>query len=227
MVAATLANGGTCYQPTLIYQIRQADGSVVRRSPKIRGDLTRDNGLTKDQIEIVRKGMLSVVNAPDGTGKNAAVPGVQVAGKTGTAQFWRKGIKDNHTWFLAFAPYVQPRIALAVMVEGGKSGGGVAAPIAAEIIRKILALDQGYDPGLKPLEPAAGNYELIDSVDFERGLTARTTSASDQGHDSRNARNADHGPKKATLVRPPAPSATPPSRTGPNLFQRFFNLFRR
>lgn len=154
MVAATLANGGTCYQPTLIYQIQQPDGMLVRRPPRVRGDLIRDNGLTGNQIEIVRQGMLSVVNAPDGTGKKGAIPGVQVAGKTGTAQFWRSGIKDNHTWFIAFAPYTHPRIALAIMVQGGKSGGGVAAPIAAEIIHKIIALDQGYDPGLKTLDPA-------------------------------------------------------------------------
>ena len=110
-----------------------------------------------------------MVNAPDGTGRKGAVPGIKVAGKTGTAQFWRNGKKDDHSWFLAFAPYDYPKIALAVMVEGGKSGGEVAAPIASEIIQKIFALDYGYDPGLKPLAPAIGNYDWVDSVDFKAG----------------------------------------------------------
>jgi penicillin-binding protein 2 len=122
IAAATLANGGICYQPTLIYQIQQPDGTIVRRSSRIRGELTRDNSLTKEQIELVRKGMWEVVNAPDGTGKKGAVPGIEVAGKTGTAQFLRKGKKDDRCWFLAFAPYHHPKIAVAVMVEGGKSG---------------------------------------------------------------------------------------------------------
>ena len=110
-----------------------------------------------------------MVNAPDGTGKKGAVPGIKVAGKTGTAQFWRNGRKDDHSWFLAFAPYDYPKIALTVMVEGGKSGGEVAAPIASEIIQKIFALDHGYDSGLKPLAPAIGNYDWADSVDFKAG----------------------------------------------------------
>jgi penicillin-binding protein 2 len=71
MVAAAVANGGTYYQPTLIHQIQQPDGTVIRRPTKIRGDLTRDNKLGKEQIELVRKGMWEVANAPDGTGKTA------------------------------------------------------------------------------------------------------------------------------------------------------------
>ena len=59
------------------------------------------------------------------------------------------------------------------MVEGGKSGGGVAAPIASGIIQKILLLDNGYDPDLKRLNPAVGNYKLMESVDFERDATAQ------------------------------------------------------
>ncbi len=91
MVAATVANGGINYQPTLIHQIQQSDGTITRRPTKIRGDLTKDNKLAKDQIELVRKGMWEVVNADDGTGKQGAVPGVQVAGterRTIIPGFW-------------------------------------------------------------------------------------------------------------------------------------------
>jgi hypothetical protein len=60
----------------------------------------------------------------------------------GTAQFWRDGEKDNHTWFIAFAPYESPKIAMAVLVQGAKAGGQVPAPIAAKIIEEILALTE-------------------------------------------------------------------------------------
>ena len=75
MITATVANGGSSYQPSLIYQIQEPDGTSVRRPDKVRGDLTKMNNLTPDQIEIVRKGMWRVVN-DSGTGARAKVPGV-------------------------------------------------------------------------------------------------------------------------------------------------------
>jgi penicillin-binding protein 2 len=225
MVVATVANGGTVYQPTLILQTKGPDGTVVRRPAKIRGDLTQDDGLSKDQIEIVRKGMFNVVNAPDGTGKKGAVPGVEVAGKTGTAQFWRNGVKDDHVWFLAFAPYDHPKIALAILVEGGKSGGDVAAPIAAEIIRKVLALDNGYDPGLKRIDPAVGNYNLVQSVDFQRDDVAQITGSS-QDSVKKESEIPRRIAKRAIAVQPSQTPPTTKTRTAQNIFQRFFNWFR-
>jgi penicillin-binding protein 2 len=227
MVVATIANGGTAYQPTLIFQIEQPDRTLVRWPAKIRGDLTRDNGLSKEQIDIVRKGMFDVVNAPDGTGKKAAVPGVQVAGKTGTAQFWRSGVKDDHVWFLAFAPYDHPKIALAVVVEGGKSGGDVAAPIAAEIIQKILALDNGYEPGLKRIDPAVGNYNLVKSVDFQRDSIAQITPGAAQDSATKAPEIPRRIAKRESAVPPsPTPPPTNKTRTAQNIFQKFFNWFR-
>jgi penicillin-binding protein 2 len=167
MIAATVANGGTVYKPNIIYGVQQPDGTMVRRPEKIRGDLRQDNNLTKDEIELVRRGMWRVVNDPGGTGSRAKVAGIVVAGKTGTAQFWRDGKKDNHTWFIAFAPYDNPKIALAILVQGAKAGGQVPAPIAAKLIEEIMALDKGYDPGVKSLDPAIGNFKFVETVDFK------------------------------------------------------------
>jgi len=213
----------------LIHQIQQSDGTIIRRPTKIRGDLTRDNKLTKEQIELVRKGMWGVVNADDGTGKQGAVPGVQVAGKTGTAQFWRSGKKDNHTWFLAFTPYDHPKIALAVMIEGGKSGGGVAAPMAAEIIKQVLALDNGYDPGLKRLDPAIGNYKLVNSVSFPKNGGAEIASTDDVGPDDSEPTDTAQNTKKLTQARQAEPDIRPDSdngRSSRNPLRSFFNLFK-
>ena len=180
MVAATVANGGTAYKPSLIYKIQEADGTIVQRPGKIRGNLLKDNGLREDQIELVRRGMWRVVNDPGGTGGRGSIPGISVAGKTGTAQFWRNGEKDNHTWFVAFAPYENPRIALAVLVQGAKAGGQVPAPIAAKIIEEILALDKGYDPGVKALDPAVGNFKFVESVDFRDTSGSAELTVTDQ-----------------------------------------------
>jgi penicillin-binding protein 2 len=173
--------------------------------------------------------MWGVVNADDGTGKQGAVPGVQVAGKTGTAQFWRGGKKDNHTWFLAFTPYDHPKIALAVMIEGGKSGGGVAAPMAAEIIKQVLALDNGYDPGLKRLDPAIGNYKLVDSVSFPKNGGGEVASTDDVGPDSSEPTDTAQNTKKLAQTRQAEPDIRPDpdsGRASHNPLRGFFNLFK-
>src|SRR5262249_28965143 len=126
-------------------------------------------GLTSSQIEVVRKGMWKVVNDPGGTGSHAAIKGLDVAGKTGTAQFKRElptgeFVKDNRVWFLCFAPYNQPKYAICVMVEGAKSGGGVAAPIVQKILKESLALEAGYDPKIAWLDPAQGNFDPIEQI---------------------------------------------------------------
>jgi penicillin-binding protein 2 len=123
-------------------------------------------GITDQQIEYVREGMRRVV--ADGTGKKAQIKGVTVAGKTGTAQFWRGTKKDNHTRFITFAPYEDPKFAICVMVQGAKSGGGVSAPIAQKIMEESLALEKGYDPGLAKLEPAIGSFNPIEMVDYKK-----------------------------------------------------------
>jgi penicillin-binding protein 2 len=236
MVAATVANGGTVYRPSLIYEVQEADGTMIRRPEKIRGDLKKDNNLSKEDIELVRRGMWRVVNDPGGTGSRAKIPGIVVAGKTGTAQFWRDGKKDNHTWFIAFAPYDNPKIALAVLVQGAKAGGQVPAPIAAKLIEEILALDKGYDPGLKALDPAIGNFNFVETIDFkDNNIPAELTGNDEETAD--NEPTPEEGQKKLSKndgnepdIRPEADdhrtaraTPTPP----PSKPKSFFDFFRR
>jgi penicillin-binding protein 2 len=236
MVAATVANGGTVYRPSLIYEVQEADGTMIRRPEKIRGDLKKDNNLTKEDIELVRRGMWRVVNDPGGTGARAKIPGIVVAGKTGTAQFWRDGQKDNHTWFIAFAPYDNPKIALAVLVQGAQAGGQVPAPIAAKLIEEILALDKGYDPGLKSMDPAVGNYKFVETIDFkDNNIPAELTGNDDETSD--NGPAPEESPSKVSKnegnepdIRPEADdhrtvkaTPTPP----PSKPKSFFDFFRK
>ena len=87
--------------------------------------------ISKEVIKTVRSIMIDVVNSPGGTGRRARLPDIVVAGKTGTAQ---NPHGEDHAWFVAYAPAENPRIAIAVIVENGGSGGAVAAPIAQKTL---------------------------------------------------------------------------------------------
>jgi peptidoglycan glycosyltransferase len=80
--------------------------------------------------------MQQVVSAPDGTGRAAAIPGVAVAAKTGTAQ--NVAGQQAHAWFISFAPAAHPTVAVAVVVEHGGQGGIAAAPIARSVMCAVL-----------------------------------------------------------------------------------------
>ncbi|HEY2572834.1 MAG TPA: penicillin-binding transpeptidase domain-containing protein, partial [Verrucomicrobiaceae bacterium] len=99
-----------------------------------------------------------------------------VAGKTGTAQFWRleqhkdgsvSSEKDNHTLFICFAPYVNPKYAICVFLQGGKSGGGCSAPIGKRVMEQALSLEQGYTVALAPVNEVSGNFNHIETVSFD------------------------------------------------------------
>ncbi len=184
MVTAALANGGTVYFPRIIDKILAQDGRIVKQDPsQVRSDLLKEGGLTAADIEHVRHGMWKVVNESGGTARKARLDRAEVAGKTGTAQNLRKTasgsvVKDNHTWFIAFAPYDAPKYAVCVLVQGAKSGGGVAGPVAARILDEALALEAGeLEVKLEPIEPAVGNFVQIDGIDFGRDIPAATTAA--------------------------------------------------
>ncbi|MEX0864878.1 MAG: penicillin-binding transpeptidase domain-containing protein [Acidimicrobiia bacterium] len=135
MVAAAVANGGTAVQPYLVGRVFDADGQTTEtHSPAPIG-----RAMSTDTAATLAQMMERVVT--EGTGRGAAVPGVRVAGKTGTAT--GQGGFPN-PWFIGFAPVDAPTIALAVLIEGsqtsgeGASGGSLAAPIAARIIETWL-----------------------------------------------------------------------------------------
>jgi penicillin-binding protein 2 len=218
MLTATVANGGTSYFPRLVDKIVAPDGSVVRQEPvKVRANLL-EQGLTKEQIEKVRRGMWDVVNRGGGTAAGARIDGHEVAGKTGTAQFWRGGIKDNHTWFIAFAPYDEPRYAVSVIVQGAQSGGGVAAPIASKILSDIFNMEEGENVEIASLEPAKGSFQFVSSVDFGRAIPAALADAP-PGDFAASEGSPTVAPP---TVRPAADAEGTVQKKKPNIFQRIF-----
>jgi penicillin-binding protein A len=133
---AGIANGGVIMTPHLLEQVTDPQGQTAQ-TYRPHPWLTATSASTADKMT---KLMLSVVNSPNGTGVEARIPGVQVAGKTGTAQ---TGGPYIETWFVAFAPANNPQIALAVLVENQPSaneyqGGTIAAPIAKAMIESYL-----------------------------------------------------------------------------------------
>lgn len=169
-VAATVGNGGTAYKPHLLKKITNGPELIREQLPEPRG-VFKDYGLTDEKLELVRKGMWKVVMEAGGTAKSARIPGIEVAGKTGTAQNWRyegkESIKDNHTLFITFAPYENPKLAVCILVQGGKSGGGCAAPIAKRIMEQALALDNGYTVALAAVPEVKGNFTPVLAVSFD------------------------------------------------------------
>ena len=135
LYTSTLANGGTLWRPRLIRRIVPADGSPQEIAPmKAEGGPNWEDR----HIRVIREGMRDVVNAPDGSGRRAALPNVMVAAKTGTAEYGIKGAGRKMTWMIAFAPFDEPRYALALLVEDGISGGTTAAPRVKELLTKVF-----------------------------------------------------------------------------------------
>ncbi len=131
LVAAGVANGGRVMVPYYLQEVRSASGAVVQKAtPRV-----WKTAMTAATAGTLNSMMQRVVNA--GTGTAAALEGIQVAGKTGTAEV---GDGTNLAWFIAFAPAEDPQVAIAVVIEDTTSTGGeAAAPLAADVIRTALA----------------------------------------------------------------------------------------
>lgn len=137
MTAAAVANGGELMSPRLVRMIFDANGDPVEEfEPDLFG-----RAYSPATAAVLAQMMERVVT--EGTGQRAAVPGVRVAGKTGTAE--TSGAAEPHVWFIGFAPVENPTIAVAVMLENGggagetATGGSVAAPIAGLLIDTYLS----------------------------------------------------------------------------------------
>jgi penicillin-binding protein 2 len=147
VLASAIANGGKVLWPRLVNQITPQDPLSTEQPTIFPSRQVRDNlGVKSGTLEILRRAMLADVEDAEGTGKAAAVPGMRIYGKTGTAQIMneRNQITDHTTWFLSFGGVgaENPRYAVVIMVESGSSGGGTCAPIAKTIYEAILKTEQ-------------------------------------------------------------------------------------
>jgi cell division protein FtsI/penicillin-binding protein 2/cell division protein FtsW (lipid II flippase) len=140
LLAATVANGGVAMEPMLTAQVRAPDGHIVT-SFKPRGSR---QAIPPTLAMHVAQYMLGVVQS--GTGAAAQIPGIPVAGKTGTAE---NPHGRTHAWFIGFAPVGRPTVAVAVVLENAGVGGEVAAPAARDVLQAALAA-QSAGPSKRP-----------------------------------------------------------------------------
>ena len=150
VLMAAVANGGILLKPYLIKRIEGPEGQIRKEFfPEIVGQI----GVDLDNLEQVRKALRDVVNGVRGTGKKSRLKNIIVSGKTGTAQVVRMKSDEelekgevipvkyrDHAWFMAFAPYEKPVVAVAIIVEHGGHGGATAGPIAGKIFKKYFKL---------------------------------------------------------------------------------------
>jgi penicillin-binding protein 2 len=160
----SLGNGGTVYEPRVLRKVTDPEGNVIEETkPIAKGKLA----LSDEHIRILQKALEGVVNEPHGTGSRARLPGILVAGKTGTAQVARQGLmrvsgpvpykyRDN-AWFVAYAPAKDPEIVVAVVAEHSGHGGSAAAPIARKMLAAYFGIEEEPE---QPKVPRLAAHEL-------------------------------------------------------------------
>ena len=151
---SALFNGGILFRPQVTKWIGRMN---EERISEFKPDLTGYWDLKRENMELVKRALIGVVNEPHGTGKRARLDRTRVAGKTGTAQVIalpqeEESVQErdvpyrfrDHAWFAAVAPAENPEIAVAILIEHGGLGGAVAAPIARDLF-------ESYFNKVKPL----------------------------------------------------------------------------
>jgi penicillin-binding protein 2 len=140
----TVANGGVFYQTRLVLQVQSLDDKIV----------TGYDLRVKDQIQMkseniaeLKKALVDVVTGAHATGRRAEVDNIQVAGKTGTAQWGPKKKERNAAWFAGFAPADQPKYAFAALYESDVNepnthGGTVAAPLISQVLKEVYKVEE-------------------------------------------------------------------------------------
>ncbi|MCD4740910.1 MAG: penicillin-binding protein 2 [Desulfobacteraceae bacterium] len=149
VLMAAVGNGGVLYKPQILKLVKNSDGDVLKTtSSEITGSLPA----SEETLKIVKKGLFDVVQGKKGTARIVRIKGVEMAGKTGTAQVF--SIKQgeevdgdklpyhlrDHAWFICYAPAVNPVIAVSVLIEHGQHGSSGAGPVAKAVVEKYFEI---------------------------------------------------------------------------------------
>lgn len=130
VATASLANGGYRVQPHLVSAIRSPDGEIQYTNP----ELNKIEWIRPENLKVINESMQAAL-MDGGSRYFGAIPGIDIAGKTGTAQ---NPHGENHGWFIAFAPANDPQIAIAILLENSGFGSVSATPIASLLIEQYL-----------------------------------------------------------------------------------------
>jgi penicillin-binding protein 2 len=144
MLTAAVANGGVRYRPSVVSRVETMEGDVVFQAPS--QEIARLS-VSPRNLKIVQQGIWGAVNGERGTARRVHLNDIEIAGKTGTSQVvGRKESGDDylpphlrpHAWFVCYAPFDAPKIAIAVVVENGEHGSSAGGPIAREMVKAYL-----------------------------------------------------------------------------------------
>jgi penicillin-binding protein 2 len=151
MLISGVANGGKLSLPQVVEKIADVYGNTLQEYPPV--ELGRAD-VSQKTLQIIQDALKGAVNEPHGTGSACLLKDVKVAGKTGTAQVvampedFKRGEMNriplkfrDHAWFVAYAPFEDPKISVVVLVEHGGFGASAAAPIAKKVIEQYLNLN--------------------------------------------------------------------------------------
>ena len=150
---AALANGGDLLRPQLVRAVIDSSSGKPLVTRRLKREVRRKLGLSAENRDAIVAGMEQVV-AEHGTAAGFQIPGVSIAGKTGTAEVFRHGQKaPNNSFFVCFAPVDHPKIAIAVAVEGGGFGAVAAAPIARQMLLQYFKANPAPPEAAKKITP--------------------------------------------------------------------------
>ncbi len=135
---AALANGGKLFKPRLIRAIRKTSQTDLLENQPI---MVRDLRWDPANLDLIHAGMRDVIEHHEGTGRAARIPGILMAGKTGTAEYGQKQAGRNHGWMILFAPFENPRYAVAMVMDDALSGGISLAPRMRQLMLEIFEME--------------------------------------------------------------------------------------
>ncbi|MDP2857105.1 MAG: penicillin-binding protein 2 [Bacillota bacterium] len=138
---ATIANGGKRYQPHFLKETQDSKTQAVQENKPV---VAEELGASQSTLEIIRRAMASVCQPGGTAGLQFLGFPVEVCGKTGTAE---NPQGDDHAWFVGYAPYRNPEVAFAVLIEQGGHGGTGAAPVARKVLEHYFGLEPVEKPG--------------------------------------------------------------------------------
>lgn len=210
-LAAAVANGGKYYQPRIVRQAIAENGqTIVANKPKLEADLI-EAGIAPADFELIRRGMFMAANEPGGTARRAAIPNYKIAAKTGTTQTTDMGRQSNNSWMISFAPFDEPKYAIAMIVQNGGSGGAVCGPLTQLIYRGLIAKDEGLRLPLRTQTEFVGNTNRIDAIELPTDILA----AIDISEEEEAA--GETGEEAVVLVRPQTLEISAPVTPDPTI----------
>ncbi len=163
-LTSAIANGGIYYKPRIVKSVTDSFNNILIPDKPTQVVNLLKEGASAKQLESIRRGMWRAVHEQGGTAGKARLTNIEVAAKTGTVQEGPRTNLRHNAWTTAFAPYKNPRYAVTVYVQGGKSGGKVAGSLVQMILRGLFDYENGQPLPLAKQDLYFGHFDPIEEI---------------------------------------------------------------